>query len=186
MPGGIGGIVTRIALVVAAAENRVIGNKGELPWRIPDDLKRFKALTLGKPCIMGRKTWQSLPLKPLPGRTNIVVTRDADFRADGARLARDFATALRLSEQENPSEIAVIGGEQIFAAALPLAHCIHLTEVCGNPEGDAFMPHIDRDQWREISRDGPYGTGRTRYSFVTLERATRLSSPLRCSGGRGH
>jgi dihydrofolate reductase len=167
--------VTKIVLVVAAAENRVIGNKGELPWRIPDDLKRFKALTLGKPCIMGRRTWQSLPMKPLPGRTNIVVTRDSGFRAEGARLAADFANALRMAEQENPSEIAVIGGEQIFAAALPLAQRIELTEVSGDPEGDAFMPPLNRDDWREISRDCPHEYRGTRYSFVTLERVTALS-----------
>lgn len=159
-----------IVIVVAAAENRVIGHKGALPWRIPEDLKRFKAVTLGKPCIMGRKTWESLPVKPLPGRSNIVVTREAVFHADGARLARDFATALRLAELENPDEIAVIGGEQIFAAALPLAHRIHLTEVSGHPEGDAFLPLIDRSEWREISRDGPHEWATTRYSFVTLER----------------
>ena len=162
--------MTRIVLVVAAAENRVIGHKGGLPWRIPEDLKRFKALTLGKPCIMGRKTWESLPIKPLPGRTNIVVTREPVFQAEGARLARDFATALRLAEQENPDEIAIIGGEQIFAVALPLAHRIYLTEVSGQPEGDAFMPNIKRSEWREISRDGPDEWRGTHYSFVTLER----------------
>ena len=162
-----------IVLVVAAAENRVIGNKGALPWRIPDDLKRFKALTLGKPCIMGRRTWESLPMKPLPGRTNIVVTRCSAIHAEGARLATDFDMALRLAEQEHPAEIAVIGGEQIFAAALPLAHRIHLTEVSGHPEGDALMPPIDRNAWREVSRDGPHEWSGTRYSFVTLERIPR-------------
>lgn len=159
-----------IALVVAASENGVIGAGGTLPWHIPEDLRRFKALTFGKPCIMGRKTWQSLPRKPLPGRTNIVVSRDPGFRAEGARLAADFESALRLAAQENPQEIAVIGGEKIFAAALPHASRIYSTEIAGDIGGDAFMPRFDRSQWREIGRDGPHQSGTLTYSFVTLER----------------
>ena len=159
-----------IALVVAASENGVIGAAGTLPWHIPEDLRRFKALTLGKPCIMGRKTWQSLPRKPLPGRTNIVVSRDPAFRAEGARLATDFESALRLAAQENPHEIAVIGGENIFAAALPYAHRIHFTEIAGHIAGDAFMPRFDRSEWRETGRDGPHQSGHLSYSFVTLEK----------------
>ena len=159
-----------IALVVAASENGVIGAGGKLPWHIPEDLRRFKALTLGKPCIMGRKTWQSLPRKPLPGRTNIVVSRDPGFRAEGARLAADFESALRLAGQENPDEIAVIGGEAIFAAALSHASRIYSTEISGHIAGDAFMPRFDRSQWCETERDGPHQIGGLRYSFVTLER----------------
>lgn len=159
-----------IALVVAASDNGVIGHNGSLPWHIPEDLKRFRALTLGKPCIMGRKTWESLPRKPLPGRTNIVVSRDRDFRAEGARLAGDFETALRFAESGNPAEIAVIGGEKIFAAALPLATRIYFTEIGGEITGDAFMPALDPGEWRETTRDGPHISGRLRYSFVTFER----------------
>jgi dihydrofolate reductase len=159
-----------IALVVAASENGVIGAGGTLPWHIPEDLRRFKALTLGKPCIMGRKTWQSLPRKPLPGRTNIVVSRDPGFHAEGARSVIDFESAVRLAAQENPREIAVIGGENIFAAALPYASRIYHTEISGHITGDAFMPRFDRSQWREIGRDGPHQSGRLRYSFVTLEK----------------
>jgi dihydrofolate reductase len=162
-----------IMLVVAAAENGVIGFNGRLPWQIPEDLKRFKALTLGKPCIMGRKTWQSLPRQPLPGRTNIVVTRDPDFCAPGALVASSFDHAIEIAAQENPQEIAVIGGENIFAAALPLAHRIELTEVSASPEGDAFMPEIDFTEWRETWRDAPRESGALRYSFVTLERMRR-------------
>jgi len=165
--------MSSITLVVATAENRVIGINGRLPWQIPDDLKRFKSLTLGKPCIMGRKTWQSLPRQPLPGRTNIVVTRDADFRAPGALIASSFERAVEMAAQENPPEIAVIGGENIFAAALPLAQRIYLTEVSSAPDGDAFMPEIDLAEWRETQRDGPHEAGGLRYSFVTLERARR-------------
>lgn len=159
-----------IVLVVAASENGVIGVTGRLPWHIPGDLRRFKAITLGKPCIMGRKTWESLPRKPLPGRTNIVLSRDPDFCPEGARLATNFEAALRLAAQENPHEIAVIGGETIFAAALPLADRIYCTEVAGHIAGDAFMPGFDRSQWRETGRDGPHQSGSLRYSFVTLER----------------
>jgi dihydrofolate reductase len=159
-----------IALVVAASENGVIGVGGTLPWHIPEDLKRFKALTLGKPCIMGRKTWESLPRKPLPGRTNIVVSRNPEFHAEGARLAADFESALRLAAEENPGEIAVIGGENIFAAALPHASRIYSTEISGDVAGDAFMPQFDRRQWRETRRDGPHQSGSLSYSFVTLEK----------------
>jgi dihydrofolate reductase len=159
-----------ITLVVAVAENGVIGNKGSLPWRIPEDLRRFKALTLGKPCIMGRKTWESLPRKPLPGRTNIVVTANVQFSAQGARRAHGFDHALEIAAEEHPEEIAVIGGEKIFEEALLRALRIHLTEVMGRPDGDAFLPVIDRADWREVARDGPYETAGLRYSFVTLER----------------
>ena len=159
--------MSRISLVVAVAENGVIGHRGALPWRIPDDLKRFKAITMGKPVLMGRKTWDSLPRKPLPGRTNIVVTRNPAFRAEGAIVARSFADAIA---KAGADEIAVIGGEAIFAAALPLAEAIHLTEVEASPDGDAFMPSIDRKQWRETAREGPYEADGVRYSFVTLHR----------------
>jgi dihydrofolate reductase len=162
--------VSRISLVVAVAENGVIGHRGALPWRIPDDLKRFKALTMGKPIIMGRKTWDSLPRKPLPGRTNIVVTRNPDFRGDGAFVVHSFADAVALGKATGADEIAVIGGEAIFAAALPLAHSIHLTEVAAAPEGDAFMPAIDRTLWQETVREGPYDAKGLAYSFVTLTR----------------
>jgi len=162
--------VTPITLIVAVAENGVIGNRGALPWRIPEDLKRFKALTMGKPIIMGRKTWDSLPKKPLPGRSNIVVTRDPKFRAPGASVAHSFDAALAEAAKEHPIEIMVIGGEAIFASALPLAHRIHLTEVMAAPEGDAFMPPLDRGEWQETTREGPFESGGIRYDFVMLER----------------
>ncbi len=159
-----------LTLVVAVAKNGVIGNKGALPWRIPDDLKRFKALTLGKPCIMGRKTWDSLPKKPLPGRTNIIVTRDPDFRAEGAQVAHSFEEALGIAARGTPDEIMIIGGEAIFAAALPLAQRIALTEVMATPEGDTFMPPFAPTEWLETRREGPHEAGILRYAFVTLER----------------
>jgi dihydrofolate reductase len=160
--------VNRISLVVAVARNGVIGRDNDLPWRIPEDLKRFKALTMGKPVIMGRKTWDSLPKKPLPGRTNIVVTRNPEFRTEGAIVAHSFTEAVEKAAGAN--EIAVIGGEAIFAEALPIADIIHMTQVNASPEGDAFMPLIDRSQWRESARDGPHSAHGLQYSFVTLER----------------
>jgi len=162
--------VSSISLVVAAAENGVIGRAGALPWRIPEDLKRFKTLTMGKPTVMGRKTWDSLPRKPLPGRTNIVVSRNPHFRADGAEVVHSVADAIARGRATGAEEIAIIGGEAIFAAALPVAQAIHLTEVAASPEGDAFMPPIDREQWREVAREGPYDADGLRYSFVTLAR----------------
>jgi len=162
--------VSRVTLVVAVGENGVIGKNGALPWRIPEDLRRFKTLTTGKPVIMGRKTWDSLPKKPLPGRRNIVVTRNRSFHAEGAAVALSFDDALALAQRENADEIMVIGGEAIFAAALPVTQRIELTEVAAAPEGDAFMPPFDRDEWREIAREGPRQSGDIAYSFVTLER----------------
>ena len=159
-----------VVLVVAVAKNGVIGSKGQLPWRIPDDMKRFKLLTMGRPVIMGRKTWESLPKKPLPGRSNIVLTRDPAFRASGASVAHSFDVALAEAEKENPIEIMVIGGEAVFAAALPHASRIHWTEVEAQPEGDAFMPALEHSHWHEVAREGPFLEGPLRYSFVTLER----------------
>jgi len=162
--------MSRVTLVVAVAENGVIGQAGALPWRIPEDLKRFKALTVGKPVVMGRKTWDSLPRKPLPGRRNIVMTRDPSFHADGATAAHSFDDALAQAAKDNPDEVMIIGGETVFAAALPLARRIHLTEVAAAPAGDAFMPRFDTARWRETAREGPYDADGLAYSFVTLER----------------
>ena len=162
--------MSTISLVVAVAKNGVIGRRGALPWRIPEDLKRFKALTMGKPVVMGRKTWDSLPRKPLPGRTNIVVTRNANFSDEGALVAHSFAEAIALGEASGANEIAVIGGEAIFAEALPIARTIHMTQVDLSPEGDAFMPLIDRAIWRETAFEGPYDADGVAYSFVTLTR----------------
>lgn len=154
-----------ISLVVARADNGVIGANGQLPWRLPDDLKHFKQLTLGKPCIMGRKTWDSLPKKPLPGRTNIIVTRRTDFVAEGAVVAHSFDEALAMAARENTSEIMVIGGADIFAAALPGASRVHLTQVHAAPEGNVCLPAFPASDWREVARQDGEG-----WSYVTLER----------------
>jgi len=154
-----------ISLVVARAENGVIGAGSGLPWRLEGDLPRFKEITLGKPVIMGRKTWDSLPKKPLPGRTNIVLTRDEGFTAEGALTAHDWEAALALARRENPTEIMVIGGADIFAAALALASTIHLTEVHDAPLGDVFLPTFPAETWVETAR-----VSAASHSYVTLVR----------------
>jgi dihydrofolate reductase len=145
--------MARIALVVAVAKNRVIGRDGTLPWRISSDLRQFKAITMGKPLIMGRKTWESLPKRPLPGRDNIVVTRNPHYAAQGAVVAAnvDFAVAkaMDLAEQARASEIAVIGGGEIFSALLARADRIYLTEVDLEVEGDTLFPALHPNEWRE-------------------------------------
>ena len=116
--GRSGADMSRIALVVAKAANGVIGDRSRIPWRLPEDMRRFKQLTMGKPCIMGRTTWDSLPKKPLPGRLNIVVTRNPNFIADGAAVVHSFGDAIARGQSESADEIAVIGGEEIYRAAL--------------------------------------------------------------------
>ncbi|MDE2134371.1 MAG: dihydrofolate reductase [Alphaproteobacteria bacterium] len=162
-----------ISLILARADNGVIGDKGGLPWRLPEDLRRFKSLTLGKPCIMGRKTWQSLPKKPLPGRTNIVVTRDRTFVAEGAVVVPTFEDAIARAEREQPSEIMVIGGAGIFAVALARAERIHLTEIHASPAGDTRLPAFDPALWRETARQDHKAPDGLAYSTVTLVRASR-------------
>jgi len=143
----------RIAFVVAVARNGVIGREGKLPWRISSDLKRFKAITLGKPVIMGRKTWESLPRRPLPGRVNIVVTRDRNYQAQGALVAESVTEALVRARETDSDEICVIGGSEIFRQMLPLADRLYLTEVDLAPEGDVVFPPIDPKAFHEISRE---------------------------------
>ncbi|MEQ1489680.1 MAG: dihydrofolate reductase [Terricaulis sp.] len=146
----------KLTLVVAVAKNGVIGRDGNLPWRLSSDMKRFKAATMGKPVLMGRKTWDSLPRKPLPGRQNLVLTRDADFAADGAWVYTDLdavlAAARAMAEAAGVEEACVIGGAQLYNAVLPQADRINLTEVNLAPEGDAHL-NLDLSQWREVSRE---------------------------------
>jgi dihydrofolate reductase len=156
----------RIVLVLAMASNGVIGVHGAIPWRIADDMKRFKALTLGKPIVMGRKTWDSFPRKPLPGRANIVITRDANWRAEGAVAVHSLDEALA----RDAEEIAVIGGAEIYRAALPRADVIELTEVHGDFPGDTHMPPFDPRQWRETMREDHATPEGLKYSYVRLER----------------
>lgn len=144
-----------ISFVVAVAENGVIGRDGAIPWRVPSDLKIFRRLTMGKPVIMGRKTYDSIG-KPLDGRDNIVVTRRTDFSAAGIERAGSIAEALNIAGERAAArgvdEIAVIGGAEIFAAMLPIAGRIYLTRIHARPAGDTFFPDLDPTVWREISR----------------------------------
>ena len=156
-----------ITLVLARADNGVIGRDGDLPWRLPADLRHFKAVTAGHAMIMGRKTFDSLP-GLLPGRRHIVLTRDRAWRAEGAEVAHDPDDALALA---GSSDVMVIGGAEIYRLFLPLAHRIELTEVHVDADGDAAIGYPDPLQWRETARaDHSAQDGRPSYSFVTLKR----------------
>lgn len=162
-----------ISLIAALGANRAIGKDNDLIWRLPGDLPRFKALTLGHPVIMGRRTWESLPEKfrPLPGRTNIVITRDAAYNAPGAIRAQSFPEALSLArEAEGANEIFAIGGQQVYECALPFASRLYLTLVDDAQEGDAYFPSYEEQFAREIERVELEHEG-LRYAHVTLERA---------------
>ena len=158
-----------ITLIVARASNGVIGRDGKLPWHIPADLKRFKALTMGSAMVMGRRTFDSLP-GLLPGRRHIVLTRDQDWSAPGAEVAYDVPSAVRLA---GAAPLSVIGGAEIFALFMPLANTIELTEVQGEIAGDTRMPDPrESGDWRQTLReDHPAENGRPPFRFVRLERA---------------
>ena len=159
----------RITLVVARAKNGVIGRDGKLPWHLPADLKRFKALTMGSAMVMGRKTFESLP-GLLPGRRHIVLTRDRSWQAEGAEVAHDVNQALHLASGE---PVSIIGGAEIFAMFLPLADRIELTEILEDVLGDTSIANPrESGDWREVSRE-EHGAaeGRPPFRFVTLARA---------------
>lgn len=161
----------QISLIAAIGRNRAIGKDNRLLWNIPGDLPRFKALTMGHPVIMGRKTWESLPEKfrPLPGRTNVVITRDPQYPAQGAVLAQSFPEALsRARGAEGAEEIFVIGGQQVYQCALPFAHRLYLTLVDDEPAGDAFFPAYE-DQFRETGRE-PGEENAPPFTLATFER----------------
>jgi dihydrofolate reductase len=165
-----------IVLVVAIADNRVIGAHGAIPWRLKSDMQRFKAITMGKPIVMGRKTFMSFPRRPLPGRTNIVVSRDPGFRAPGAVVTTSVNAALTLARADalrrSAAEIAVIGGAEIYAQAMPIADRLDITEVHAQPDGDTFFPAIDRTLWQEVARENhPSGADDSAaFSYVTWRR----------------
>ncbi len=166
----------RISIVVAMGrENRVIGRDGGLPWRLPEDLKQFKALTMGKPIIMGRKTFESIG-KPLPGRTNIVVTRNENWLADGVNVFRDIDDALTaaklIAAKDGVDEICIIGGAEIYGNALDRTDVIHMTEVEGDVAGDTIFPALDPKDWLVTERksfpDHPNASHKA--SYMRLER----------------
>lgn len=154
-------------LVVAVADNGVIGADGTMPWHLPADLRRFKALTMGQPMVMGRKTFDSLP-GLLPGRRHIVLTRDMGWAEEGAEVAHSVEQALALA---NAPHVAIVGGAEIYRLFLPLAHRIEWTEIHAAPDGDTRFPEFDRGAWTESFREHHAGDGRTPgFDFVTLLR----------------
>lgn len=143
----------KLSLIVARGRNGVIGNKGQLPWRLKSDLAFFKETTLDHPIIMGRKTWESLPRKPLPRRENIVLTRDWAYDAPGARVYSDFSAAVNaakaIAAKTDKHEVFIIGGEMIYEMALAIADRVYLTDVQAEPDGDAFFPFEPQNAWTE-------------------------------------
>ena len=158
----------RISIIAALAANRVIGRQNRLPWRLPADLQHFKRITMGKPIVMGRRTWESLP-GLLPGRTHIVITRNPGYRADGALVVHSLDEAIQAAG--GVPEIMVVGGAQLYAQAIPLADRMYLTELELDAEGDAWFPDFDRSSWHEISRERHEATEDNGfpYSFTVLE-----------------
>ncbi|HEY5819776.1 MAG TPA: dihydrofolate reductase [Mesorhizobium sp.] len=167
-----------VAIYVAIANDNVIGREGGLPWRLSSDLQRFKTTTMGKPIVMGRKTWESFPKRPLPGRRNIVVSRDAAYQAPGAEVATSLEAALSLARTADGApidsgEICILGGGQIYGQALPLADRLYVTHVLADiPDGDTRFPAIDPSEWEAVSSEefpaGPKDNFPTRY--VVYER----------------
>ena len=171
--------MTRVILSagpIARARNGVIGRDGTLPWRLKGDLAIFRAVTMGKPVIMGRKTWDSLPKKPLVGRTNIVLTRDGSFEAKGALVCEDFSEAVQIAreqaEEDGREEVCVIGGASLFELALTRARRLYLTEVEAEVDGDVRLSPIDESRWREVrSEHHPAGQDdEFAFTFRVLER----------------
>jgi dihydrofolate reductase len=168
-----------IVLIAAVAENGVIGANGAMPWRLKSDLQRLKAMTMGKPIVMGRKTFESFPRRPLPGRTNIVVTRDADYRADGAVVTTSVADAGAIATGDAlrrfATEIAIIGGAEIYAQWMGCADRLEITEVHARPDGDTYFATIDAADWEEVARvRNPAGPDDSAdFSYVTFRRRGR-------------
>lgn len=159
-----------LSLIAAVAKNRVIGNNNQLLWHLPEDMRHFRETTRGKPVIMGRKTWESLPdsFRPLPGRLNIVVSRNPAYQAAGATLAGSLEEAIR--QAGNAKEIFIIGGEELYRQALPLADRLYLTEIENTFAGDAFFPEVLEREWEEASRKPQQGSSVLSFSFVRYQR----------------
>ena len=173
-----------ISIIAALAENRVIGVNNTLPWRLPNDLKHFRRLTTGHAIILGRKNYESIG-KPLPERANIVITRNRDFRADGCLIAHSLDAALALAD--NDPEIFVIGGAEIYRAALAHTNRLYLTRVHAAIAGDTHFPEFDESEWREISRERHERDERHAYaySFVVLERIKSAAQGSADCGAEG-
>lgn len=167
-----------VSIIVAAASNNVIGQNGKLPWHLPEDLKRFRAITMGKPIVMGRLTHESIG-KALPGRRNIVLSRQPGYRAAGCEVVETPTAALNTSADEN--EVMIIGGGRIYQQLLPLTNRIYLTRVDAHPEGDAFFPKLDAREWQVTERE-VFASGPSRplgFTFEILQRvASQYGSPV--------
>ncbi|MRI32551.1 dihydrofolate reductase [Endozoicomonas sp. OPT23] len=165
----------KIAMIAAVAENNAIGINNKMPWYLPGDLRYFKAVTMGKPIIMGRKTFDSLR-KPLPGRTNIVITRDKEWTHEGVKVVHTLADAISLAEDvaliNGQGEVMVIGGAEIYRLALPQADRLYLTRVYQSFEGDAFFPELDDSEWQEIAREDQHSEDEEplTFSYLVLDR----------------
>ncbi|MAM71337.1 MAG: type 3 dihydrofolate reductase [Gammaproteobacteria bacterium] len=165
----------KLAVIVAMAKNRVIGINNKLPWHLSEDLKYFKRVTMGKPIIMGRKTFESIG-RPLPGRSNIVVSRNPDYQHENIKVVHSLEEAKELAENicfiDGMDEAMVIGGEELYRQALPMSDMLYLTEVHAEVKGDAFFPHFEPGEWEEIARKdfSAAGPNPYDYSFIVLSR----------------
>lgn len=166
----------KLALIWAMSQNRTIGRNNALPWYLPEDLKYFKRVTMGKPIIMGRKTWDSIG-RPLPGRTNIVITRDKNFTLDSVRVVHSLDAAIKIAESvcliDGAEEVIVIGGAEIYRLALEKADRLYMTQVHADVDGDACFPEFDLAQWQELAREDYSASGSNPYdySFIVLEKS---------------
>ncbi|WP_419254763.1 dihydrofolate reductase [Caulobacter sp. ErkDOM-YI] len=163
-------MIPLLSIVVARAANGVIGRDGDLPWRLKSDLALFKANTLGKPIIMGRKTWDSLPKKPLPGRMNLVLTRDGSFESEKAVVCESFMEAVQMAREQaqddGVDEVCVIGGRALFEMALPKAKRLYITEVDATVDGDVTFPEFDEADWREVRREAHPASEGDDHAFI--------------------
>jgi len=161
----------KISIVVAMDANGVIGRDNELPWHLPADLQHFKKTTMGKPILMGRKTWESIG-RPLPGRTNIVITRDSDYQADGCVVVNSIDAAMAAAAEQD--EVMVIGGAEFYRQVLPRADTLYLTRIHASFDGDTVFPELNAADWREVERSDQSADEKNPhdYSFIRLERVT--------------
>ncbi len=165
----------KIVLIAAFAQNRVVGINNKLPWHLPEDLKYFKRTTTGKAIIMGRKTYDSIG-RPLPNRTNIVITRNSDFKAEGVKVVSSLEAAIELAKEVNYingiEEVMIIGGASIYETALPIADRLYLTHVHADVKGDAYFPEVNFAQWQEVARDDHQASDNNPYdySFVVYDK----------------
>jgi dihydrofolate reductase len=165
----------KISLIVAMANNRVIGLDNKMPWHLSADLKKFKSITMGSPILMGRKTYESIG-RPLPGRTNMIISRNLDYQQEGCLVFNDLNTALETASQST-KEIFIIGGSDLYKAILPLANVLYLTLINKDFQGDTFFPEIDFNEWSEVTREDIKDDPSVyfSYSFLKLEKATLIA-----------